>query len=102
MYFFDDMRCVRNKSIYVFFFFTLRLLLCDVFSFSLCFFDLLYVLGYVDTDMTKHRGVFTTERGAKPLVWCATIPAEKEEPRGGYVWHDNRIVDFTAKNYPND
>lgn len=58
--------------------------------------------GYVDTDMSGHKGVFTPERGAQPLVWCAMISEDSNEPRGGFIWHDNRVLDFTASSYPKD
>ena len=50
--------------------------------------------GYVDTDMTSHKGHLTIERGAEAVVWCSLLPPNVESPRGGYVWHDNQIVDW--------
>ncbi len=50
--------------------------------------------GYVDTDMTSHKGQFTIERGAEAPVWCAFLPPNVTTPRGGYIWHDKRILDW--------
>jgi len=50
--------------------------------------------GYVDTDMTSHKGVLTPEQGAVAAVWCATLAPNVKDPRGGYIWHDKTIVDW--------
>jgi len=50
--------------------------------------------GYVDTDMTSHRGPMTVEDGAKAIVWAALLPPNVEKPRGDYIWHDKQILDW--------
>jgi len=49
--------------------------------------------GYVDTDMTLHKGPMTVEEGAAAPSWLALLPPNVQEPNGAYVWHDKRIVD---------
>jgi len=50
--------------------------------------------GYVNTDMTSHKGVLTVEQGAVASVYLATLPENASSPRGQYVWHDTQIVDW--------
>jgi len=51
--------------------------------------------GYVDTDMTSHRGQLTIDQGAIAPVWLALLPPENQNnPKGAYVWYDKRIVDW--------
>jgi len=35
-------------------------------------------------------------------VWAALLPPNIEEPRGGYVWHDNSIVDWVNGPLPSN
>jgi len=56
--------------------------------------------GYVDTDMTKHKGVLKIEEGAVAPSWLALLPANVEGPKGGYVWHDKQIVDVVEGPLP--
>jgi len=49
--------------------------------------------GYVDTDMTSHKGVLTIDRGAQSSVFAALLPPNTEV-RGAYIWHDCQIVDW--------
>jgi len=49
--------------------------------------------GYVDTDMTSHRGPLTIDRGAESAVFAALLPADTPV-RGAYIWHDCQIVDW--------
>eukprot|EP00088_Acartia_fossae_P053007 TRINITY_DN6015_c0_g1_i11.p1 TRINITY_DN6015_c0_g1~~TRINITY_DN6015_c0_g1_i11.p1 ORF type:complete len:290 (-),score=84.42 TRINITY_DN6015_c0_g1_i11:580-1449(-) len=49
--------------------------------------------GYVDTDMTSHKGPLTIDRGAESAVFAALLPANTET-RGAYIWHDCQIVDW--------
>lgn len=53
--------------------------------------------GYVDTDMTSHKGPMTIEQGAVCPVYLALLPPNISEPKGGYLWHDKTIVDWTTK-----
>jgi len=50
--------------------------------------------GYVDTDMTSHKGPLTPEQGAVSATYCALLPADVTEPRGGYIWEDATIRDW--------
>jgi carbonyl reductase 1 len=50
--------------------------------------------GYVDTDMTSHKGPLTIEEGAVAPVFLALLPPNVDKPRGGYVWLDKTIVDW--------
>jgi carbonyl reductase 1 len=50
--------------------------------------------GYVDTDMTSHKGPLTIDEGAVAATWLALLPPNVDKPRGGYVWHDKTIVDW--------
>lgn len=49
--------------------------------------------GYVDTDMSSHKGPLTIDRGAQSAVFAALLPADTDI-RGAYIWHDNQIVDW--------
>lgn len=49
--------------------------------------------GYVDTDMTSHKGPTTIDRGAESSVYAALLPP-KTEVRGAYLWHDCQQVDW--------
>lgn len=51
--------------------------------------------GYVDTDMSSHKGVLTIDEGAVAATWLALLPANNPaNPKGAYVWHDKTIVDW--------
>ncbi|KAG8199461.1 hypothetical protein JTE90_000326 [Oedothorax gibbosus] len=47
--------------------------------------------GFVDTDMTSHRGTLTPDQGAEASVYCALLPPNVESPRGEFVWNDKTI-----------
>jgi len=49
--------------------------------------------GYVDTDMTSHRGVLSIDRGSESGVFAALLPPGTDI-RGAYIWHDCQIVDW--------
>lgn len=46
--------------------------------------------GYVNTDMTEHKGPLTPEDGAKAALFLAL----EANLKGKYVWFDCRIVDW--------
>ena len=46
--------------------------------------------GYVDTDMSSHKGPLTPEEGAVSSVFAATLPPGTEI-RGKYIWLDCSI-----------
>ncbi|KAG4076173.1 hypothetical protein HA402_014722 [Bradysia odoriphaga] len=51
--------------------------------------------GYVDTDMTSHKGHLTIDQGADAPSWLALLPPNTpSNPKGAYVWHDRRIIDW--------
>jgi len=51
--------------------------------------------GYVNTDMSSHKGHLTIEQGAEAPLHLALLPPSEDAPRGQYVWHDCRIVSWT-------
>ncbi|KAE8736764.1 hypothetical protein FOCC_FOCC017782, partial [Frankliniella occidentalis] len=51
--------------------------------------------GYVDTDMTSHKGPLTIEEGAAAAIYLSLLPQNIAQPRGAYIWHDKRVVDWT-------
>ncbi|GJQ71693.1 hypothetical protein Trydic_g11387 [Trypoxylus dichotomus] len=53
--------------------------------------------GYVSTDLTDHRGVLTTDEGAKSSIFAAL---EAENLKGQFIWYDKRVVDWTASSMP--
>lgn len=50
--------------------------------------------GYVDTDMTSHKGPLTIEQGADAPTYLALLPEGTTSPRGDYIWHTREIVDW--------
>jgi hypothetical protein len=42
--------------------------------------------GYVDTDMSNHKGSLTIEQGADTPVYLALLPADTTEPKGQFVY----------------
>lgn len=50
--------------------------------------------GYVDTDMTSHKGNLTIEQGAEAPIYCALLPVNTEI-KGKYVWYDKTLTDWT-------
>jgi len=49
--------------------------------------------GYVDTDMSSHKGPLSPQEGAAAAVYLATLPP-KSGITGQYVWHDCQLVDW--------
>lgn len=52
--------------------------------------------GYVDTDMTSHKGDWTIEQGADAPLFLALMPVDNSEIKGCYVWKDRRVMDWNA------
>ncbi|KAL1139655.1 hypothetical protein AAG570_006633 [Ranatra chinensis] len=50
--------------------------------------------GYVDTDMTSHKGPLTIEQGADAPTYLALLPENCTSPKGDYIWHNRKIVDW--------
>lgn len=53
--------------------------------------------GYVDTDMTSHKGPLTPDQGAESAVYCALLPPNVKSPRGEYIWNDKTIAQWLPK-----
>lgn len=50
--------------------------------------------GYVDTDMTSHKGPLTPEQGADAPTYLALLPEGTTSPRGDYIWYTRQIIDW--------
>jgi len=50
--------------------------------------------GYVDTDMTSHKGPLSPEQGAMAATWLALLPPNTKSPKGDFIWYDKTIVDW--------
>jgi len=55
--------------------------------------------GYVDTDMTNHKGVLTVEQGAVAPTYLALLPPG-DKLRGAYIWHDKSVIDWVSDPLP--
>jgi len=55
--------------------------------------------GWVDTDMTSHKGPLTVDRGCMSAVYAALLPPGTEV-RGEYIWHDCSLVDWVSGPLP--
>jgi len=49
--------------------------------------------GWVDTDMSSHKGPLTPDQGAKSSIFAATLPIGTDV-RGCYIWSECQIVDW--------
>lgn len=51
--------------------------------------------GYVDTDMTSHKGPLTIDEGAiAPLFLALDAP---DSVKGEYVWYNKQIVSWDGE-----
>ncbi|XP_050424936.1 carbonyl reductase [NADPH] 1-like [Adelges cooleyi] len=50
--------------------------------------------GYVDTDMTSHKGPLTIDEGAVAPVYLALLPEGEKNIRGKYIWCDKTVRDW--------
>lgn len=48
--------------------------------------------GYVDTDMSSHKGPLTPDQGAEAPLYLALLPPNVDSPRGEYIWNDKTIA----------
>ncbi|CAN7997392.1 unnamed protein product [Ixodes hexagonus] len=48
--------------------------------------------GYVDTDMTSHKGPLTPDQGADAPTYLALLPPNVKSPRGEFVWNDRKVT----------
>jgi len=55
--------------------------------------------GYVDTDMSSHRGPLTPEEGAKSSLFAALLPPNTDI-KGKYIWRDCTVLDWVNDKLP--
>ncbi|OQR73668.1 carbonyl reductase-like [Tropilaelaps mercedesae] len=59
--------------------------------------------GYVDTDMTKHKGPLTPDQGADAPTYLAMLPPrDPSNPKGQFVWYTRKIVGWDSDKMPRD
>ncbi len=51
--------------------------------------------GFVDTDMSSHKGVLTIDQGADTAVYLALLPPNAAEPKGQLMGERN-VVDWSS------
>ncbi|KAK0046293.1 carbonyl reductase [NADPH] 1 [Biomphalaria pfeifferi] len=47
--------------------------------------------GYVDTDMSEHKGFLTIDQGAESPIYCALLPPNVSSPRGKFISQKNIV-----------
>lgn len=52
--------------------------------------------GYVDTDMTSHKGHWPVSRGVLPILFAATLPPDTKI-KGEYIWEDSTVTSWTKE-----
>lgn len=55
--------------------------------------------GYVDTDMTSHKGTLTIEQGAEAPLYLALLPVN-DPTKGCFVWSNKEIIDWFGNSTP--
>jgi len=55
--------------------------------------------GYVDTDMSSHKGALSIDRGAESSVFAALLPP-RTGVRGEFIWHDCQVLDWVKGPLP--
>jgi len=55
--------------------------------------------GYVDTDMTSHKGPLSPEEGAKSSIFAALLPPDTKI-RGQYIWLDCKVRNWIDDSLP--
>ncbi|XP_073977781.1 carbonyl reductase [NADPH] 1-like [Rhodnius prolixus] len=58
--------------------------------------------GYVNTDMTSHKGPLTIEEGADAPTYAALLPEDIQSPKGDYIWCTRQIVDWVKGPTPSN
>lgn len=53
--------------------------------------------GYVDTDMSSHKGPLTIEEGSKAALYLSLEP---HGLKGQYLWHDSTVIDWYGPTIP--
>ncbi|XP_022665076.1 carbonyl reductase [NADPH] 1-like [Varroa destructor] len=57
--------------------------------------------GYVDTDMSSHKGPLTPDQGADAPAYLALLPPkDANNPKGKYIWYDRKIVPWDSNSVP--
>lgn len=57
--------------------------------------------GYVNTDMTKHKGPLTPDQGADAPAYLAMLPAKDlSNPKGQFVWYTRKVVQWDSETMP--
>lgn len=49
--------------------------------------------GYVDTDMSSHKGNLKPDQGAEAPIYCALL-SENTDIKGKYVWSDKSLREW--------
>ncbi len=52
--------------------------------------------GYVDTDMTSHKGPRTIDEGARASIYAGLLPP-KTDIRGKFLWEDCSVADWETR-----
>ncbi|XP_071857629.1 carbonyl reductase [NADPH] 1-like [Bombus fervidus] len=50
--------------------------------------------GFVDTDLTSHKGNMTPDEGAEAPVYAALLPANTDI-KGKYIWYDKSLMEWS-------
>ncbi|XP_003745103.1 carbonyl reductase [NADPH] 1 [Galendromus occidentalis] len=59
--------------------------------------------GYVDTDMSSHKGPLTPDQGADAATYLAMLPPkDPANPKGAYVWYTREVYPWDAESLPRD
>lgn len=53
--------------------------------------------GWVRSDMTGDKGLYSTMEGAEAPVYAALLPLDSMVPKGQYIWRDKSVVDWVDK-----
>ena len=57
--------------------------------------------GYVDTDMSSHKGPLTPDQGADAATYLALLPPkDASNPKGAYVWYTREVVPWDSEDLP--
>jgi len=52
--------------------------------------------GFVNTEMSSHKGPKSVEEGAKPIVFAATLPPNTDI-KGEYIWEDSTVTSWVEE-----
>jgi len=57
--------------------------------------------GYVDTDMSSHKGPLTPDEGADAPTYLAMLPPkDASNPKGAYVWYTREVFPWDSETLP--